>query len=107
MPKAVRSSITASRENPLVTALLIAICAADAVRVDDKLYGFKSKPIDDWLHLEQYEYTRRKIEDYETIFETELHLFNWWEIREESSKLNDNEWKIGNHIVSFFNIVPI
>jgi len=96
-----RSLTSPRKESKLVAELITLICAADVVRIDDKLYGFKQKPVDD------SDYTHRKVEDYETIFETESHLFNWWEIREESSKLNDREWKIANHTVSFFNITPI
>lgn len=90
--------------NSTTTELLAKIAAAEVARIDDELYIITRKseitePSKQILHS--------KIEDHEIIFETEFHIFNWWELNCDITKLNDSEWKIGNNIVCFLTIVPV
>ena len=90
--------------NPNTTELLAKIAAAEVARIDDELYIItKKSDITDSSKLALHS----KIEDHEIIFETEFHIFNWWELKCDIIKLNDSEWKIGNNVVCFLTIVPV
>lgn len=83
--------------------LLNKIAAAEIVRVDDELYVIteKSKYVD--AKKAQHE----RVEDHEPIFQTDYHVFNWWEIKADTQRINDREWKIGESTVCFLTIQPI
>lgn len=83
-----------------VTELLANIALANVVKIDGILYIIKvNRKIDKLL--------KDKCEDFTTVFETDFHTFNWWEVREESIKINDSEWKIGENTINFFTIQAV
>ncbi|HEY8402116.1 MAG TPA: hypothetical protein VIK89_12680 [Cytophagaceae bacterium] len=81
--------------------LLEKIQAADIVIIDDDKYPIRSN----WKYLNLDKELAEK-EDFETVFETEFHTFNWWEIK-EAVKINEHEWKIGDNVVSFYILSPL
>ncbi len=79
--------------------LIELISLSEIVKIDDQLYILQQGKSIDALLTE-------KFEDLEVVFETHYHIFDWWEIREDTKKINNREWQIGQNIVSFYTIQP-
>lgn len=81
---------------------LAKLTAGDVARIDDALFIITEKAT--WL--DEKEYLRRRIEDHELVFETDFHTFGWWELCNEISKIDEQQWKIGEYTISFLGLVP-
>lgn len=79
------------------------LVAADAVRVDDGLYIINNKA--SWV--DPVPKVEGKIEDYETVFDTDYHTFSWWEVCNEVTRINEQQWKIGENVIVFLGLTPI
>jgi hypothetical protein len=82
-----------------VKEILEQIAAADVVKIDNQLYAFVEKP--------ELDPALAKVEDHVVVFQTEYHVFNWWEITNDCTKLNNREWKIGHNVLSFYSVTPV
>jgi hypothetical protein len=81
---------------------LAKLAAGDVARIDDALFIITEKA--EWLG--EQEYLRRKIEDHELVFETDFHTFSWWEVCNEIGKIDEQQWQVGEHTISFLGLVP-
>ena len=95
---------TKLRLSSAVKELLTKIANADVVRIDDELFTITKKS--DYTDVRTAE-TEPKIEDFEIIFETDFHTFNWWEITCDVTRVSDKEWKVGNNVLCFLTVQPI
>lgn len=87
---------------PEIIELTNKLAAADIVKVDDDNFVITKKS----KMLGSNKIIFDKIEDHEMMFQTDYHIFNWWEISHDSTKLNDREWKVGEFVMSFYTLQP-
>jgi hypothetical protein len=88
---------------PHVKELLDKVTNSDVIKIED-INFFLQHP-----YQENDPNIIESAEDHHAMIMTELSgvYFDWYEVREESEKLNDREWKIGDKTVSFFTLQPI
>lgn len=67
---------------------------SDIIKINGHYHPFITK-------LEVHPTVGQKIEDHTLVIETDFHIYNWWEIREDCRQLNDHEWHIGDDVISF------
>lgn len=93
-----------------VKELLEIIAVADIVKVNDDRPSSYTLGWERDINLDTFGILEN-VEDFFIIFTVpsieEEYMFSWWEIREDSKKLNDTEWKIGDKIVSFYTLSSI
>ena len=82
---------------------LAKLVTADAVRVDDGLFIINTKA--DWIDPSSRAYS--KIEDFETVFDTDFHTFSWWEVCNEVQRIDEQRWKIGENVIVFLGLTPV
>lgn len=97
--------LLSNQVNSDLRILIERIAGADVVKINDELYtitkrGFEYRSKTDLISLAE-------LEDHDMIFETDHHRFSWWEVREESKRLNNSEWSISGVDVGFYALEPL
>jgi len=77
------------------------LAAADVVVIDDDKFIITEKAA--WAG----EPITHKVEDHETILETDYTRITWWEVSNEIEQINDQQWKIGDEIFAFLAFAPV
>jgi len=86
------------RVNSKVRDLLIQISEAEVVCIDNEMYVITEKS--DLLDIQTLK-LESNVEDFELVFATDFHTFNWWEVSCDSEHIEGNKWKIGDSIMTF------
>lgn len=87
--------------------LIRRVAIADVVRVNGENYAITSRGVELNDQKEAFSLAS-KLEDHDVIFETDYHTFTWFELVQDTERLNDQEWRIGDDdVISFYTLSTI